>query len=465
MAITPLQPENPQLTQLLGLKDLMPTQQQSDIAAGPPPASISFPGIEPLPQLPGSSLQPLVTSPRRMQEDSLQQKISSYENPAPKPGGFWHRLGQIAAATGNIAGDIALGGQTMAEIPGTWANRSMRHAQNIGELAGLQKQDIEEQDAISRRALQEAQTAEARERTAEMPGEAQQRQELQDAQIQNLLHPQAKTDFEAWRQQNPGKPVEDWLKSQAQAKSDVKQFTPEQEAYDKAFKELTSKGLSPSQAVEKLKEKPPTVNLQAGNARADRSYQFNQTELDKVSKPISDTITRMGRLKDTIAQGNMQADALIAPELLSVMAGGSGSGLRMNEAEIARIVGGRTKWESLKADINKWNLDPKEARSITPEQQKQIESLVNAVHGKLLKKQSIIDNASNSLVSSEDPLEHRKIVSQARQALTKIDEGESSPVSGKGVSLKAAMALPFNKGKTEDQVRKDIESHGHKVVD
>lgn len=35
--------------------------------------------------------------------------------------------------------------------------------------------------------------------------------------------------------------------------------------------------------------------------------------------------------------------------------------------------------------------------------------------------------------------------------------------SGKAVSLSAAMALPINKGKTEAQVRADIEAHGHKV--
>jgi hypothetical protein len=29
--------------------------------------------------------------------------------------------------------------------------------------------------------------------------------------------------------------------------------------------------------------------------------------------------------------------------------------------------------------------------------------------------------------------------------------------------LKSAMALPINKGKTEAQVRTDIESHGHQV--
>lgn len=44
---------------------------------------------------------------------------------------------------------------------------------------------------------------------------------------------------------------------------------------------------------------------------------------------------------------------------------------------------------------------------------------------------------------------------------------ETSPAqsSGKGVSLAAARALPQNKGKSDADIRKDIERHGHKVVD
>lgn len=43
-----------------------------------------------------------------------------------------------------------------------------------------------------------------------------------------------------------------------------------------------------------------------------------------------------------------------------------------------------------------------------------------------------------------------------------LRDDKPSP-SGMGVSLAAAMALPINKGKTEDQVRADIASHGHQV--
>jgi hypothetical protein len=158
-------------------------------------------------------------------------------------------------------------------------------------------------------------------------------------------------------------------------------------------------------------------------ARADRSYQFNSAQLDKVGQPIEQALTRFGRLQDTLNQATPQADALVAPELLTVMAGGQGSGLRMNEAEIARVVGGRSNFESLKAALNKWQLDPSKALSITPSQRQQIRGLMNEVQGKLLRKQNILDQARQDLINADNPIEHRKVLAGARQQLTAIDEG------------------------------------------
>ena len=47
------------------------------------------------------------------------------------------------------------------------------------------------------------------------------------------------------------------------------------------------------------------------------------------------------------------------------MAGGQGNGLRMNEAEISRIVGGRTNWESFKAKLGAWQ-SPRKLQSLLP---------------------------------------------------------------------------------------------------
>jgi hypothetical protein len=162
------------------------------------------------------------------------------------------------------------------------------------------------------------------------------------------------------------------------------------------------------------------------DARLDRSYQFNQGRLDKMRTPVDQLATRFSRLQDTLAQGSPQADALVAPELLSVMSGGAGSGLRMNEAEISRIVGGRSQWQTLQAAAQKWSTNPATANSITQDQRSQIHALVSAVGAKVAAKQQILSDSENQLQGATDVNSHRKILADTTNKLGAIDGGNSS---------------------------------------
>jgi hypothetical protein len=170
-------------------------------------------------------------------------------------------------------------------------------------------------------------------------------------------------------------------------------------------------------------------NGKGDNARMDKSYQYNASALTKISTPIEQLSARMGRLQDTLNQSTPQADALVAPELMTVMAGGQGSGIRLNEAEISRVVGGRTNLESLKAALNKWQLDPAKGLSITPAQRGQIRTLIDEVNGKLVQKRQLVENANQQLIGASDVSEHRKIVADTRKALADIDAGSAGGVS------------------------------------
>ena len=168
-------------------------------------------------------------------------------------------------------------------------------------------------------------------------------------------------------------------------------------------------------------QKQGESNTTKNDVRNDKSFQYNNTVLDKLENPVEQSMQRFSRLSDTLNQHSPQADALIAPELLSVMAGGVGSGVRMNEAEISRIVGGRSNWENLQAAVQKWNLDASSARSITHEQDKEIRNLIEAVGSKLTQKRNILDAARDDLLNTDDPKEHRQIVNDARKKLNDID--------------------------------------------
>jgi hypothetical protein len=172
------------------------------------------------------------------------------------------------------------------------------------------------------------------------------------------------------------------------------------------------------------------------DARADRSYQFNSAELERTAKPLTDQAERFGRLVETVNQRTPQADALIAPELLTVMAGGSGSGLRMNEAEISRILGGRTAYEDLKAKLNKFSLDPSKGLSVTDAQRAQIQALIATMHTRITTKAAALQEARQALIDADTVEDQRKVMAKLKSTLA--DTGTSGDSGGpKRVTSKA----------------------------
>lgn len=169
--------------------------------------------------------------------------------------------------------------------------------------------------------------------------------------------------------------------------------------------------------------------------REDRSYQFHTKEFDTVEKPIADVSSRLQNLQEALSQATPQADTIIAPQLLTIMAGGSGSGVRMSEAEISRIMGGRSHWEALRAAAQAWNPNNAEANKITPDQRKQIRSLANALNQKINAKRELVTKARRKLTESSDISGHRKSGLELKERLAAIDDGSLQFVNGKFYKL------------------------------
>ncbi len=180
----------------------------------------------------------------------------------------------------------------------------------------------------------------------------------------------------------------------------------------------------------------PTRDATRNDARSDRNYTANAAKLDKARGTVSEQVNRLNRLNTTLDQQTPQADALLAPELLTVMAGGAGSGLRMNEAEISRVVGGRSNLESLKAALNKWSLDPSKALSVTPAQRSQMRSLIRNVGAQARQKLGILAKASNDLIDAGSVDEQRRIAQGALQGIDEVSEGDTStPATGSALDI------------------------------
>ncbi len=483
-AVTPLIPPN------AGMKPSGPNLP-------PPTAEIPPPDVNgPPPVMPSPSnttrspVNPVSPEGRQAADQEELQRLES-------TGSGVSQLRQKHPILGTIAtiGDVALGSmfpRVASLVPGTTVHHNALVGQAEGRLAGdigQEKAEAANKEAAARTNLLNEQAS-----VAANPKEGLTAEDQAFSQLIGSVNPKTGkpyTALEAFQEVNnakqlaaPGnRPVGDASAKQyndsilrelnVNPKTAQKAIPPEYQVMptdtDAEAKEKLSRAKDlVGGATGQQKIEVSTGNQ--GNARSDRSYALQSKRLDDTRKPVEQIQQRIGRLNDTLAQRNPQADALVAPELLSIMSGGQGSGLRMNEAEISRIVGGRSVWENLKAKIQHWSTNPEDARSITPDQDKQIRGLVKMVQDKLTAKQKILDDADEALLGSDDVKQHRAIVSDAKKKLDAIDAGTveqagAGGASGKEVSLAAAKQLPQNKGKSDDEIRKDIEAHGHKVVD
>jgi len=173
-------------------------------------------------------------------------------------------------------------------------------------------------------------------------------------------------------------------------------------------------------AAEKRQQETVPSKEDAAN---DKGYQFNSTQLEKVRTPIDALATRMSTLTQNTNFHTPQADSLLAPEILSVVAGGQGSGLRMNQAELERIAGGATKWTQLQTALNKWSTDPAHA-TFTDEQRNQMRQIVGAIQQKVSTKQGILEYSEQRLIDAGDKTEQRQVVADTRKLLDAVDAGK-----------------------------------------
>lgn len=399
------------------------------------------------------------------------QNMFPWGTPQNHPG-TWGKIGHVLGTIGNVAGQLAPG---IAEaIPGSWQNRQLQERQ----AAGWTKLGAETQE-------KQAQTEEAKARTGYL-----------GAEEWKAMHPTATNALELFHAQNPDAPVQDFLKAEAAAKGE-KEST--DQALAAAIREAQDQGIDPANypkvqqiMAARRTEKPETANqdreryegiiqnqrlgkpvtpedvawskayekaatltpfaaaaAQAPNradVRSDRSYQIQINRLDKMRTPLTQLQNRMANLAESVNQNTPQADALIAPELLSIMAGGQASGLRMNEAEIARIVGGRSNWEGLKAAANQWSLDPKAALTITPEQRREVRALYGAVNRRVGEQIKHLENAEDKLNNTDDVGEMRKIMSDANQQFTGEAQREVNEAGGGGGNTSQPRVQQNSKG-------------------
>ena len=205
-------------------------------------------------------------------------------------------------------------------------------------------------------------------------------------------------------------------------------------------------------------EKPPTINVNAGNAELDRiSGRLSkpyQTAYDAGQK----TLERMELTRRNVDAG-YAGQGLAIPELLTSLVSGQGTGVRITQPELNAITAHRGIKGSAESFFN--SLAGKGA--LTTEDKAQIKGVLQDAETRLQAKMKIHSDALDAINGAGSRADAVNADREARQKLN--DVTASGGGNEKSFSLKQAMALPFNKGKSDADVRKDLEAHGYKVVE
>ena len=178
---------------------------------------------------------------------------------------------------------------------------------------------------------------------------------------------------------------------------------------------------TPAQGFERV-----MVGQHAEDAPIDASYKMHSAYLEKDFTQLDNAVQKYSELDTMLNQNNAQSDAIVAPKLLSAAVGGMGSGLRMTNSEIERVVGGRTKLESLRSELNKFSADPQHY-VIPSEQRAAIRKLSGELKTRINAKLKANQEARDELIAvGADKTAHRKVLSNYRKKITAIDTNEGT---------------------------------------
>ena len=182
-------------------------------------------------------------------------------------------------------------------------------------------------------------------------------------------------------------------------------------------------------------EKPPTVNVNAGNAELDRiggrlgkPYEAGNTAAESQLEKIADA--------RAMINGSAAAQAVGIPKILTALVSGQGSGVRITQAELNMIAHARGIQGDVEGFINKVS----GKGVLAPEQQKQFTQILDDVKARVMAKQQIANETLDKINSASSREEVVQADKQARQKFQQLEkyghfEGETVTIKGKPVVI------------------------------
>lgn len=181
----------------------------------------------------------------------------------------------------------------------------------------------------------------------------------------------------------------------------------------------------------------------AGANQLQTTKEHAYAELGKWATPIQGHLDAIRDLGITLNAKTPEADRLVAPLVIKATISGQGSGFRMTRAEIENVVGGRSKWEGLKAALQQWSTDPAQALSLTDSQRDDLRQLTRKIRDKATKLSREITDARHTIDDAGDAKSVNAARTSLQEKLASMDEDEGGTSTG-GLPAVGSM---FNGGK------------------
>lgn len=186
------------------------------------------------------------------------------------------------------------------------------------------------------------------------------------------------------------------------------QWTPEETAMvngRKAFNKLQG-----AEAANRVQ-----VTVDNGNTRQEKTqlFQTKQTfrkDLATEQAKLDTDLERVDRAQTVLNSPNFLADAIAAPEVLQIMAGGMGSGLRMTDAELNRVNAAQNKLDQLKGQLGKWGIG--DSKTLQDEIRKNMKILIETVRQARERKAALMEQTLTDLDAASTPEQVDRIHSQ-----------------------------------------------------
>lgn len=169
-------------------------------------------------------------------------------------------------------------------------------------------------------------------------------------------------------------------------------------------------------------EKPPTVNVNAGNTALDHEINQYGKPWQTMSTGVNGQLDKILDAEKMVAGGAMQ-QALGIPKVLTALVSGQGSGVRITQPELNMIM----KARGIQGDIEGWFKKIKGEGQLTDVQQQQLQNILGDVRDRILQKKAIADGAINEMQAGGSRQDILAADKKARKALDEFERGGNNP--------------------------------------